>query len=558
LNRRTALLLSLAVLGLFLYLWPALRAPVVLWSDSEIDLKWAREGVGLWTPLTKEEGRVLHPLKPGYILYLRLASRTIPKVGEERSAVIVQSVLLWLSIAATSLALGRRRDAETGIALYVALILFLPLRNSASAVMSEAISAALLLPLIAVAAIGPPRTPKGIGALALGLAMLVSIRPNVGAIGFLVAATLYLVRTEFRHGLILVTFFSGLVLAGWLIQRPLAGGRTAAGAADALVFGSAQYYWRPEIGDWPEASEKSFFRDPRTRRAIENWRKTIARSGPDARREIAWRAFHGLFGQEFYDTRWSRSYATVDVTWRIAAPLLVLAACALLLMASLRGPERATGLAGLLLLVLLVAQNLALGSHPRFVLPFLPVLLLLGALVARPLTRASVPRRVMAAAAFLLLLGVTAANASVLDWQWGKIESAGVRIRQRIPKGALPAEEPATLHVRIASPVVPSPAHFMVLGPEKTVLYTSENDADRRAPAITAPLPQALLDANAAGAVEIEVVTFGFFGEFQYLLFPVIPPPWRARAFRKGSDALSPSTGIRSGALDWWAHSGFP
>jgi hypothetical protein len=53
-------------------------------------------------------------------------------------------------------------------------------------------------------------------------------------------------------------------------------------------------------------------------------------------------------------------------------------------------------------------------------------------------------------------------------------------------------------------------------------------------------------------------VTFGSYGEFQYLLFPVIPPPWRARAVREGSDALSSSTGIRSGSLDWWAHPGLP
>jgi hypothetical protein len=103
---------------------------------------------------------------------------------------------------------------------------------------------------------------------------------------------------------------------------------------------------------------------------------------------------------------------------------------------------------------------------------------------------------------------------------------------------------------------VPSAAHFLVLAPDRTILYTSEDAADWREPAITTPLPQALLDANAAGAVEIEVVTFGSYGEFDYLLFPVIPSPWRARAAREESDALSPSTGIRTGALDWWAHGG--
>jgi hypothetical protein len=115
---------------------------------------------------------------------------------------------------------------------------------------------------------------------------------------------------------------------------------------------------------------------------------------------------------------------------------------------------------------------------------------------------------------------------SLLLWLSIAATSLFVARRRGAPLGiAVYLLEPATLHVRIASPVLPSPAHFMVLGPNRAVLYTSENDADRSEPAITAPLSQALLDANAAGAVEIEIVTFGSYGEFHYLLFPVIPPP---------------------------------
>ncbi len=96
----------------------------------------------------------------------------------------------------------------------------------------------------------------------------------------------------------------------------------------------------------------------------------------------------------------------------------------------------------------------------------------------------------------------------------------------------------------------------MVLAPDKTPLYMSVNAVG---PAVTRDHRE-----SAAGCarrergrpVEIEVVTLGSFGEFDYLLFPVIPPPWRARAVREGSDDLSPTTGIGSGALDWWAHAG--
>jgi hypothetical protein len=63
---------------------------------------------------------------------------------------------------------------------------------------------------------------------------------------------------------------------------------------------------------------------------------------------------------------------------------------------------------------------------------------------------------------------------------------------------------------------------------------------------------------NSREPIELELTSFGSYGETQYLLFPVIPPPWRRIAVREGSPDLSPSTGIRRGSLDWWAHPGAP
>lgn len=552
-TRRAGLLLLLALAGFFLYLWPAFTAPVVIWSDSEIDLKWAREGVGLWKPLTEEEARrvAVHPLKPGYILYLRLASRAIAKVGEPRSTVIVQSALLWFSIAATSFVLGRRRGTGAGIALYAALILYLPLRNSASAVMSEAISAALLLPLVAAAAIARPRMAKGIGGLALGLALLVSIRPNVGAIGFLLVAALYVIRLDFRNGLILAAFFSVFVLAGWLLQRPLAGGRAAPGAADILVFGSTEYYWRPAIGDWPKASEKGFFDDPRTRRAFENWRKTIARAGPDIRREIVWRALHGLFGQDFYDARWSETYRSINAAARIAAPFLLLAVIAVLLASS----RHAALWASLTLLTLLVLHNALFGSSPRLLLPFLPILPLLAAVAISSGSREGrLPLRI--GALFVVLAALLATGArQATSWDWGAIEAGGATVRQRIRARALPANGPATLHLRVAPTDPRSTAHFVVRAQGREI-YRSFDDPTRHRPIVTIQIPPWLQEANARRSVELEVVSTGTYSSFSYVVFAVIPPPFGRGARRTEGDMLSPLTGIRSGSLDWWAHPG--
>ncbi|HWZ84585.1 MAG TPA: hypothetical protein VN032_00195, partial [Thermoanaerobaculia bacterium] len=67
---------ALGILGLALYLWPAIAAPVVLWADSQFDLRWAREGVGIVSPAPIEG--IVHPAKPFYILFLKAVLLVAP------------------------------------------------------------------------------------------------------------------------------------------------------------------------------------------------------------------------------------------------------------------------------------------------------------------------------------------------------------------------------------------------------------------------------------------------------------------------------------------------
>ena len=120
-TRRAGLLLLLAASGPFFYLWPAFSAPVVLWSDSALDLEWARKGVGIVSPVPPVPGaeQPAHPAKPAYLLFLRTVVAVAPSGHEERAIVVVQSLLLWLSIAGTSLFVARRRGWGLGVAVYL-------------------------------------------------------------------------------------------------------------------------------------------------------------------------------------------------------------------------------------------------------------------------------------------------------------------------------------------------------------------------------------------------------------------------------------------------------
>ena len=540
-TRRSLLAGILGVLGLALYLWPALAAPVVLWSDSMVDLEWARSG-DLWPPRSGT-----HVAKPAYLLFLRAAEAAGPD-GATRRIVIAQSVIAWLAIAAAALALGRRSGWRWGIAVFTVLLALLRLRDASSAVMPETLSAALLL-LIVVVLITAPGGRRTAMALGPATAVLFFVRPNVGAVALALGVAALWIDSRRRSALFLLGGFVAVCLPIWLLASPP--GALQKGLAYPSHLASADYLW-DGLGNRNAAASSA---PPPS--ALENWVAAArSSSSPDTRRQLVWRALHGLFGLEFYDAGWSRTYGRLRVGAALLLPWLLFGALAVLLAAPSRGQARVARALGLLLLALTIVQSLALGALPRFVLPFVPSLLLL-AISALPSLLDSPPlRRGVCVVLFAAFAGFTAWQRQILDWEWGIVEAAGVRIAQTIPARALPDRTPATLHVRIAAPLLPTDAGLQLLGPSGETLYDSREDPMRWRPFISVALPDALIAANRLGPVDLTVVARGTYDPIHYLLFPVIPPPWGARAARAQSGAISPASGIVNGSLDWWAHPG--
>ena len=114
----------------------------------------------------------------------------MPRLGETRSILVVQSLVLWLSMTATSAYVARRRGIGPGLTLYVTLILCLRLRDTAIAVMSEALSAAAALPLAALLLMPPWSRASGFAFWGAATGLLFWIRPNLGAITMSLALVL--------------------------------------------------------------------------------------------------------------------------------------------------------------------------------------------------------------------------------------------------------------------------------------------------------------------------------------------------------------------------------
>ncbi len=522
---------ALGVLGLALYLWPALSAPVVLWSDSTVDLAWARSG-DLWPPRSGT-----HVAKPGYLLFLR-AAQAAGRDGAARRIVVTQSVIAWLAIVAAALALGRRSGWGWGIAAGAVLLALLRLRDASSAVMPETLAAALLLVIVAVLITAPGGRRTAI-ALGPATAVLFFVRPNVGAVALALGIAAFWIGARRQSALLLLGGFAAVIVPVWLLVSPP--GALQKGLSYPLQLASADYFW-DGLGNRSAAAGSAA---PLS--ALENWKATArSSSSTDTRRQLVWRALHGLFGVEFYDAGWSPTYGRLRTGAALLFPWLLFGALAVLLAAPARGDARVPGALGLLLLVLTIVQSLTLGALPRFVLPFVPSLLFLAVAALPGLLDASPLRR----GAAVVLLGAVAAFAAwqrqILDWEWGIIEAADVRIAQTIPARALPDRTPATLHLRIAAPLLPSDAGLQLLGPSGETLYDSREDPLRWRPFISVALPDAVIAANRQGPIELTVVARGTYDPTHYLLFPIIPPPWGSAAAR----AQSGIRGARSRARD--------
>jgi hypothetical protein len=516
---------ALGVLGFALYLWPAIAAPVVLWADSRFDLQWAREGVGIVSPAPIEG--IVHPAKPFYILFLKAVTLAAPTGAEDRWSVIAQSILVWLAIAAASMVVAKKISPARGVALYLVLILTLRLRDSASAVMSEALSAALFLVLCAVL-IDPPPRPAMAAVLGLWTGALFLVRPNVGAIAVLLGLIAWLPKGSKRTPFFFVAAFALLVAPIWIATAPP---RDAwRGMTPAFTAAAADYGWAPAMNH------------------------RIVESSSDARRELVWRTFHGVFGTEYYDARWSPRYQSFSEASRLVVPWLVIAAIATLAAAPRpNGPARRLGLS---LGALLVAQSYVLGALPRFAMPMLPGLFLFAA-ASWPAGWPDRRRAWIAAAAGVAIAALLATRPEIFDWEWGKIETSGLHIVERVPSRALPSHGPATLHVRIAAPLLPSAAGLAIRDGDGHVLFeTGQTPSDPLRPDIALPLPDAILEANRRGPVVLNLESRGSYDATHFLLFPVIPPPWKVSARREGSVELSPDSGVSRGGLDWWAHEG--
>ncbi len=515
----------------------------------------------------KESGRIedlaadpSHLVKPGYLLYRRaMLPHEGTDAGEVRRFLAVNAIAVLCGLGAAALALARRSGPRAAILFLVFGLLYLPARDSADYVGSEplAIGACLLFfaGLLGKRPAGPLR------AILLGLACagILFLRPNLGwillAAGLVVLAGNRKTRLAASTGL-LAGFVAGMILlsiAGRSTGLPMNPLRS--GASRVLLWGTADYYWAPDVGGWPVGNTPGESARLQMEKTRERWKDLVTRWNADTARSLLWRATHSLLSGEQLPACWSaRGYLLADrflrEWWWLAAAGLFGAAAAFAGAGS--GDFR---FVPLFLLVACIVQGIAFGADPRLSLPFVP-LVALSLAAARPgrLTAGRTAAGVLAAG---MLLCAAVAVPDTANSDFAVLRGPGRRLEQVIAASRFPASETATLHLRLVKPDGIG-LGLRIKGNGEPLYERAPEDLSATPAFLSLVLRGPALARARLQGLKLEAGTFGDSRSADaFFYFPATPPVFRPACLMDGSEDLpSGYGGTTRGSVPVWIHPG--
>jgi len=520
--------------------------------DLEILRRWGVTGILAPLPDLPD-----HLLKPGYILYLRaiLGARAPFPIGR---VLIVNALLAVVSFAAVAFALWTTRRFRGALLAAAFFLFFAPLRDCADDVMSELPAAAGLLACLALLVLAVERREALFPVVGLLAAVLALIRPNVGelavAIGVLAAAG---TPRGLRKAAALVgCFVAGTaLLTGMGRWKDISLNPLTVEASTPLLWGAADYYWKPDVGLWPSGLDAVEKGRAERAAAARLWKAKVRRWSPDDRRALLWKLGHAALSSDQLPPRWRPpAYLAYDKAirrwWWLAALALLSASAAAA--SGGRGPWR---LAPALIAAAIVAQGALFGADPRFALPLVPawcivLFLALPGSVLSPRTLAAVA---VVLTAFVALLAAVP-DASTSDYA---VVRGPAPLSFPVPASAFPrAGESATLHVRILE-LSQKFDRGLTIESGGRELARYEPDPARPYPAfLSAVIEGDFLETARRAGLVVDLRPRGA-ADWNFFYFPVIPAPWAASATIAGEAAIeSGYGGTTRGGIPWWVHEG--
>jgi hypothetical protein len=554
----TGAALLLFALTAALYAAGAVRADPgigVARSDLEVLRHWKESG-----RIEDLAGDPSHLPKSGYLIYLRaMLPHEGTDAGEVRRFLAVNAIAVLCGLGAAALALARRSGPRAAILFLLFGLLYLPARDSADYVGSEPLAIGLALLFFAVLVGAWPVGPRRAILLGFACAPILLLRPNLGWV--LLAASLVAIgsgrlRRLASVAVLLAGFFAGsalLILTGRATGLPT--NPFAVNTSKAFLWGTADYYWSPDVGGWPVGKTSEESARLQMEKTRERWKELVTRRNADMARLLLWRATHALLSCEELPSRWSdRGYLLADgflrEWWWLAAAGLFGAAVAF------GGPGSGEfRFVPLLLLVACIAQGIVFGADPRLSLPFVP-LVALSLAASRP-GRFTAGRTAAGLLAAAMLFSAAVAVPDTANSDFAVLRGPGRRLEQVIAASRFPASETATLHLRLVKPDGIG-LGLLIKGNGELLYERAPEDFSATPAYLSLVLRGPALSRARLQGLKLEAATFGASRAADaFFYFPATPPVFRPACLMDGSEDLTSGYGgTTRGSVPAWIHPG--
>ncbi|HVQ54647.1 MAG TPA: hypothetical protein VMT25_05685, partial [Thermoanaerobaculia bacterium] len=545
--------LALVLFGSLLFIGATRADPDVAAGrpDLEVLRQWVASGV-----LSDNSADPSHLTKAGYLLYLRA---TLPHAGadegENRRFLLLNAGWILLGVASAAGALGRRFGSPASLFFLLGILACPAVRDCADYVTSEPITIGLSLLVAAVLVAAPSRSVRPAILVGVAAGLIALLRPNTGAVVLLIAFLTASAGPK-RMTSILVTTggFAACLGVLWMLSHtthlPLAplGGESSR----VILWGTADYYWKPDVGGWPVGATPQETARLQITKAKQRWSAFLHGPGESRNRSLLWRVGHGLLSTEELPPRWrSARYAAADRLgrkwwWALAAAIVGASAGAAI---AGRNEWRFVPAA---VLAACIGQSLLFGADPRLNLPFLP-LILLGLAAALPTARPD--RRAVAGAvlgaAAVVLLCIRVPDVAAFDF--ARIAGPRHSIEQTIPASAFPPAGSALVHFRLLQEP-PLALGFSVFGNGALILRRDPGDTSPWPASFRAALGERGTDLAGRKGLRIRIEIEGSDpsgGAFVY--YPVVPPALGGRSAIDGREEIPSGFGeTTEGGLPVW------
>lgn len=499
-----------------------------------------------------------HLAKPGYLLLLRLALPHGGLPGELRRLLVFNALWVWTGIAVLCLALWRRGARGASLSLAAMMLLCVQLRDAADWIAPEPFAIGFALHFAAALVSIPPEwwiPPLGLGC---ACALLLLVRPNLGATLVLVALVVFVTAAKekrSRGGFLLLGFAAGiaaLYLLGRTTGLPL--DPRSMMASKSVLYGTAEYLWPPDLapshaGGAPPVTERAMLDAARSR-----WSNFFGNFGPDQLRSLLWRLTHPILSTEQYPARWRQplyfeSSRFLRRWWWIAGMLL-----SGLAVASAAGSRSEWRFIPLLLLFVMAGQAILFGAETRFALPLLP-LLMLGIALSLATFRPGRGAFTAAAVTVIFLAAVVWEVPDTVSSDYAVARKLDEAIRQYVPRSRFLGRGPKMMHLRILASV--PTAGLELRGNGELLVRRSPGEAGPYPAFLSVPLSGEFLERAQREGVSLEVRPLGDPGGMGFLYFPVIPDLFGPGATRNDDKTLpSGYGGWITGSFPVWTHDG--